>query len=160
MARKKKELDVPESVCLFNKQEIEYINQTSKSIPYRIDIQTATINVPPDHFDQATENLHIRHLINKFAFVVQATIGAEVIDKSFNPVMRSNQLSEPDSEPKIALPNKGEVWLHGNERWYFKSATDKVFGITFLESLKSDSTKGKDEISELISGGLLVREQR
>jgi len=85
---KQKEFDIPESVCLFNKNEIEYINQASKSIPYRVDVQKAEILVPPDHIEQAGDNLHVRHLVTKFAFAVQTTIGAEYMPyKEFNPVM-------------------------------------------------------------------------
>lgn len=155
---KKSKIDVPESVCLFNKKEIEYINQTAKSIPYRLDLQTATINVPPDHFEIASENLHIRHLMNRFAFVVQATIGAEVIDKSFNPVLRSvNKNVEPET---VRLPVRGEVWLNGSARWYVKTVTDKSYTITLLEDLRGDIRKSIDEIKELVSSGSLVIEVR
>lgn len=89
MAKKKqKEFDIPKSVCLFSKSEIEYINHASKSIPYRVDIQKAEILVPPDHMEQAEDNLSVRHLVTKFAFAVQTTIGAEYLpSKEFNPVM-------------------------------------------------------------------------
>lgn len=155
---KKSKIDIPESVCLFDKKEIEYINQTAKSIPYRLDLQTATINVPPDHFEIASENLHIRHLMNKFAFVVQATIGAEVIDKSFNPVLRS--VSKTVESEVMRLPVRGEVWLYGSARWYMKTVTDKVYTITLLEDFRGDMRKSVDEVKELVSSGSLVIEVR
>lgn len=106
MAKRKKEIEIPESVCLFNKQEREYIALTAKSIPYNVDIQTAQIQVPQDHLDFAGENLHVRHLINKFAFVVQATIGAEYMpNKEFKPEMRQRVevTAEPISSAGIEL---------------------------------------------------------
>lgn len=87
--KKQKEFDIPESVCLFSKSEIEYINHASKPIPYRVDVQKAEILVPPDHMEQAEDNLSVRHLVTKFSFAVQSTIGAEYMpNKEFNPVMR------------------------------------------------------------------------
>lgn len=157
MANKPK-IDVPESVCLFNKQEIEYINQTAKSIPYRVDVQLAQIIVPPDHFDIASENLHIRHLMNKFAFVVQATIGAEIIDKSFNPVLRSVIKSvEPET---VRLPIRGEVWLIGKERWYIKNLINDVYTITLLEDLRGDIKRPLVDIERMVKSGDLVLEVR
>lgn len=101
MAKKRKEIEIPESVCLFNKQEREYIALTAKSIPYLVDIQAAQIQVPQDHLDFAGENLHVRHLINRFAFVVQATIGAEYLpNKEFNPEMRQRVEVVQEVSPK------------------------------------------------------------
>lgn len=160
MARKKKPIhDIPESVCLFNTKEIEYINFTAKSIPYRIDIQTATINVPPDHFDRASEDLHIRHLINKFAFVVQATIGAEYIDKSFKPTLRETVKAEADPF-EIEMPKRGQVWLYGKDRWYIAKADKDSYTITYLESMAPDGKRSVSEIKELITHGRLCIEPR
>lgn len=155
---KKYKIDVPESVCLFDKKEIEYINLTAKSIPYRLDLQTATINVPPDHFEIASENLHIRHLMNKFAFVVQATIGAEVIDKSFNPVLRS--VSKTVKLETVRLPIRGEVWLNGKERWYIKNLNKDMYTITLLEDLRSDIKRPIVDIERRVKSGELVIEVR
>lgn len=155
---KKSKIDVPESVCLFDKKEIEYINQTAKSIPYRLDLQTATINVPPDHFEIASENLHIRHLMNKFAFVVQATIGAEVIDKSFNPVLRS--FRKTVDHEVMRLPVRGEVWIIGKERWYIKNIIKDMYTITLLEDLRGDIKRPLVDIERRVKSGELVLEVR
>lgn len=160
MARKVKQPEVPESVCLFNAKEIEYIALTAKSIPYRVDIQTATICVPHEHFDRANEDLHIRHLINKFAFVVQATIGAEYIDKSFKPTLRETVKPQQD-QFEVTLPKRGEVWvLDKKDRWYVAKADKDSFTITYLESMAADSKRSVSEIQELIVHGRLCIEPR
>lgn len=151
--------EIPKSVCTFTADEIRYIELTAKSIPYRVDAKRGEILVPPDHFEIASENLHVMHLRNKFKFVIQQTIGAEVIDNSFNPVIRTNPINNV-KKSDIVMPSKGEVYIFENERWYIKSSDGKKFGITYLENMKSDSIKDYEEIESLLKSGRLTKEVR
>jgi hypothetical protein len=158
MAKKKLNTSVPESLCLFNAKEVEYITLTAKSIPYRVDVQTATINVPHDHFELANENLHIRHLINKFAFVVQATIGAEYTPtKEFKPELRSVQVKEITD---VRMPLRSEVWLNAGkkERIYIKAVDDKHYTFTFLNDMRGDKKYSVAEVRKMVSDGELKPE--
>lgn len=98
MAKKKNnEHDIPESVCMFTKEEMAYIALTAKHIPYSVDISKAEILVPPERANEAYDNLWIQHLENKFGFVVQVTIGAEVRElNEFDPVLKMKNSPVPE----------------------------------------------------------------
>ena len=108
MAKRKKQIDIPESVCLFDAKEIAYIHQASKMIPWPVDVQLAQINVPFGSEQEAEEHLTVRHLVNKFGFAVQMTINCEV-KGVFNPEMkveRKSEAIEPEEKPLIQRGTK------------------------------------------------------
>lgn len=97
--------DIPESMCLFNKDELNYIGFAAKKIPYNIDIQKAEIHVPPGSFDDAVDDLYIRDLVTKFGFEVQSTIGAVKIDlNEFKPEYVTDRAKAAADKVRAAQP--------------------------------------------------------
>ena len=84
MATKQKPLkpgEMPVSVNTFSKADVAYIKLASKQIPFFVNVVLAQIEVPETHITIAQEDLNVMHLVNKFKFVIQPTIGA-----TYNPV--------------------------------------------------------------------------
>jgi len=157
--RKGKLIDgIPETVCLFNAKEIEYIAMTAKSIPYRVDPQIAAVLVPPDHMDMAAENLHVRHLINKFAFVIQASIGAEYLPgKEYSPELRGRVVPIVEVD-EIEMPLKAQVWSGDAGRLYFKAVDKGIYTVQYLGDMKPDAKLTESSIRSMIKSGSIKRE--
>jgi len=149
---------IPETVCLFNASELNYIAMTAKSIPYRVDPQSAAVLVPPDHMDMAAENLHVRHLINKFAFVIQSTIGAEYLPgKEYKPELRAKL--EPVIEPDaLVMPEKTQVWTGEAGRLYIKAVDKGMYTVQYLGDMKPDARLTESSIRSMVKAGSIKRE--
>jgi|GEM_PF-5843356 len=157
--RKGKLIDgIPETVCLFNAKEIEYIAMTAKSIPYKVDALKAAIIVPPDHMDMAAENLHVRHLINKFAFVIQASIGAEYLPgKEYSPELRGRIVPVVEVD-HVVLPLKAQVWSGDAGRLYFKAVDKGIYTVQYLGDMKPDAKLTESSIRGMVKRGEIKME--
>lgn len=158
----KKQETLPPPKLAFTKEQVLYIEQAAKMMPYNIDITSAYIYVPHDMLDKAEEHLTVQHLRNKFGFVIQTTIDNS-LKNVFDPVLKSSPFKQSEEiqceVPVKNLPKRGEEWRHAekNERWYFKSVTDKIFEVSFLETMKPTSKLTASSIESLVNAGILVK---
>lgn len=135
-----------------------YLEKAVKLCRYPAFLYGRYISVPIGQEEIAMEDLTVSHLVNSHKFSIQPCIADALPEvKAFNPTFREKQ--EPEYSFEVELPKRGEVWKFGTERWYFKSATEKQFGITFLESLKPDTVKGIEDISGMVVRGELKNER-
>ena len=154
----KKSEQLPAPKLAFSKEQVVYIEQASKMMPYNICITSAYIFVPHDMISQAEENLTVQHLRNKFGFILQTTIDNNLKDV-FNPVM-GNNIDYPQIKNKIdiELPKKGEIWLKGTERLYFSILPKDLYEVTYLGSLKGKSKITRSSVESWVVNGLLIKE--
>jgi len=148
MAKKKEE--IPVSVSTLSKEDHAYITLSAKKIPYKIDINKGQILIPPDHFDIAKDDLNVMHIVGKFKFSIQSTIGAEYL---------------PIKEEDIKFEGKKEIVCIGL-RFKNKAKTvfevidiDKYNTVTYINEREAKKQISKNELLSKIKKGfyLIIR---
>lgn len=131
-----------------------YLEKAVKLCRYPAFLYGRYISVPIGQEEIAMQDLTVSHLVNSHKFSIQPCVPDALPEvQVFDPQFRERQEATPITD--ITMPQRGEVWRYkpDNERWYIKSATDKQFGITILDSMKSDKTKGLDDVERMIRSG-------
>lgn len=90
MGKKKIKDAYPFPGSLFTVSELAYITAAVKMIPYEVDYDKATINVPASEIEKAEDNLTVRHLQNMYGFTVQQHIDYKPARKVFDPPLLSS----------------------------------------------------------------------
>lgn len=147
MAKKLKEVEIPVSVNGFTKQEIDYINNASKKVPYKVDVKLAQILIPPDHFAMASEDLHVMHLVNKFKFSVQSTIGAEYIPVKDEPIVFTD---------KKELITEGLNFRNKAKAVFQVIGVDSFGTVTYVNDREAKKEIPKNELLSKIKKGFYV----
>ena len=148
MAKKKEE--IPVSVSTISKEDHAYITLAAKKIPYKIEISKGQILIPPDHFDIAKGDLNVMHIVGKFQFSIQSTIGAEYL---------------PIKEDIIQFAGKKELVVIGlmfnnKAKAVFEVIDiDKYDTVTYINERESKNQISKNELLSKIKKGfyLIVR---
>lgn len=131
-----------------------YLEKAVKLCRYPAFLYGRYISVPIGEEEKAMDDLTVSHLVNSHKFSIQPCIADALPEvKVFDPAFREKQ--EPIHDASVVMPKRGEVWRYkpDKERWYIKSSSESQFGITILDSMKADKTKGVDEVKEMIHNG-------
>lgn len=135
-----------------------YLEKAVKLCRYPAFLDGRYISVPIGQEQTALDDLTVSHLVNSYKFSIQPCIpDAMPVADTFNPEFREPVKPIQDTTT-VTMPERGQVWRYGKERWYIKSVTDVAYTITYLEDLRGDSKKSIIEIEEMVMFGNLVKE--